>query len=169
MGLNTINGLPAHVLFVHFVVVLVPLAALLLVLCVAWPAAQRRLGFLTPLVAFATLVAVPLTARSGEWLEQHTGPDPLVRIHADLGDGMLVWSVSTFLLSAVWWAMHSERARSRIGRLDAVAANKIVVIVVAVVAVAVAAGSVVQVYRLGDSGAKAAWHDRVGEGSTSSR
>jgi hypothetical protein len=61
MGPNTINGLPAHTLLVHIVVVMVPLTALLVILTVLWPAAQRRLGIITPLAVFATLVAVSLT------------------------------------------------------------------------------------------------------------
>jgi hypothetical protein len=40
---TTIGGLPAHILLVHAVVVLVPLAALLVVLVTAWPAARARL------------------------------------------------------------------------------------------------------------------------------
>ena len=40
--MSTVNGLPAHVLLVHAVVVLVPLTSLLLVLVAVWPAARRR-------------------------------------------------------------------------------------------------------------------------------
>lgn len=165
MGPTMINGLPAHVLFVHAAVVLVPLAALLLVLCVLWPAAQRRLGAVTPVVAFVALVTVPLTSHSGEWLEHRIGHDPLVRAHAELGDQLLLWAAATFLLSMLWWATHSIRARTwltaRTERFDVVAANRAVAAVLAVVALAVSVGSVVQVYRIGDSGAKAAWQDRI--------
>jgi hypothetical protein len=165
MGFTTINGLPAHPLFVHLVVVMVPLSALLLVACVLWPAAQRRLGIITPLTAFATLVAVPLTTQSGGWLEHHTQRDPLVRLHAHLGDQMLVWSLATALLSAVWWGMHSDRVlnrvKSRISKIDRVAANKTVTVAVAVIAIAVSLGSLVQMYRIGDSGAKAVWHNQT--------
>ncbi|MFJ9365899.1 DUF2231 domain-containing protein [Nocardia sp. NPDC101769] len=165
MGPNTINGLPAHVLLVHAVVVLVPLTALLVGLAVAWPAARRRIGVLLPVVAFVTLVFVPLTTHSGEWLEHHTSRDPLVRIHTHLGDDLLVWSAATFVFATVWWAMHSARARDllrrRVPRVDAVSGRRAVAVIVAVAALAVAVGSVVQVYRIGDSGAKAAWHDRA--------
>nr|WSY53840.1 hypothetical protein OG999_29485 [Streptomyces sp. NBC_00886] len=44
MSLTVVNRLPAHVLFVHFVIVLVPLSALALVVCAASPAGARRLG-----------------------------------------------------------------------------------------------------------------------------
>ncbi|WP_433560342.1 DUF2231 domain-containing protein [Nocardia sp. CA-151230] len=165
MGPNTINGLPAHVLLVHAVVVLVPLTALLLILAVVWPAARRRIGVVLPVVAFVTLVFVPLTTHSGEWLEHHTPRDPLVRIHTHLGDDLLVWSAGTFLLAAVWWAIHDEhvreRLRRRVPRIDAMTARRALSAVLAVVALGVAAGSVVQVYRIGDSGAKAAWHERA--------
>ena len=42
--MGTVNGLPAHVLLVHAIVVLLPLAALLLVLTAVWPAARSRLA-----------------------------------------------------------------------------------------------------------------------------
>lgn len=41
--MSTLDGLPAHVLLVHFVVVLAPMTAVLLVVYAVWPAAQRRL------------------------------------------------------------------------------------------------------------------------------
>ncbi|MCX4092484.1 DUF2231 domain-containing protein [Nocardia sp. alder85J] len=169
MGPTIIDGLPAHVLLVHFVVVLVPLAALLLILVACWPAARARLGVLVPLTAFTALVTVPLTTHSGEWLAQRSGDDPLIRRHADLGDQLLIWSAATFLLSAVWWALHSRRAgqwwRPRFAKIDTLSAHRAVSIVLAAVAVAVSVGSMVQVYRIGDSGARAAWHDRVADQS----
>ena len=59
------NGLPVHVLLVHLVVIIVPLAALCLLLSAFWPAARRRLGFVTPLVALVALIAVPFTTAAG--------------------------------------------------------------------------------------------------------
>ncbi|RMI33534.1 DUF2231 domain-containing protein [Nocardia stercoris] len=165
MGPVTFNGLPAHVLLVHFVVVLVPLAALLLMVAVCWPAAQRRLGVVSPLAAFVALVCVPLTTHSGEWLEDQLPHDPMIRTHAHLGDDLLVWSLATFLLATAWWAIRSETARaalsSRVPVAAGLAGRRAVVAVVAVLSVVVAAGSMVQVYRIGDSGAKAAWHDQI--------
>ncbi|MFI6996254.1 DUF2231 domain-containing protein [Nocardia sp. NPDC050175] len=165
MGPTVINGLPAHILFVHIVVVLVPLTALLLVLSVLWPAARRRLGVITPMAAFVTLVFVPLTTHAGEWLEHNTARDPLIQIHAHLGDQMLYWSAGVFLLSATWWAIHNEQIRGRLrwpaDRPKQTVANKTTAIAVAIVALTVSIGSVVEVYRIGDSGAKAVWHDRA--------
>ena len=102
--LDTFGGLPAHVLLVHAVVVLLPLAALMLVVGVLWPAARHKLGVLTPLVALVGLVLVPVTTHAGEWLQQRLPRTRAIQHHADLGHGLLPWAFGLFVLSAVvWW------------------------------------------------------------------
>ncbi|MEV6018266.1 MULTISPECIES: DUF2231 domain-containing protein [unclassified Streptomyces] len=168
MSLTIVNGLPAHVLFVHFVIVLVPLSALALVVCAAWPKAARRLGLLLPVLAFVTLATVPVSTHAGEWLEQHVGSDPLVRKHAELGDGLLPWVLGIFLISAViWWtARRSAPAADGTAGASSWSSSALVRGAVAIVSVAVAVGAVVDVYRIGDSGAKAAWHDNYSKTAT---
>ncbi|MEU2338473.1 DUF2231 domain-containing protein [Streptomyces sp. NPDC006654] len=159
--MTLINGLPAHVLLVHLVVVLVPLTALALVVAAVSPRAARRMGVVLPLLALVTLIGVPLTTQAGEWLERHVDDDPLVRRHADLGDGLLPWALGLFLLAAlVWWAGRSSAAASGPDATGASVWSGTPLRVAAVVlSLVVAAGAVVDVYRIGDSGAKAAWHD----------
>ncbi|MET7383030.1 DUF2231 domain-containing protein [Streptomyces sp. NPDC005526] len=153
--MSLINGLPAHVLLVHIVVVLVPLSALVLVVCAIWPQAARRLGPALPILALVALASVPLTTEAGEWLERHVDSDPLVRNHAELGDGLLPWVVGLFVLAAgVWWLARRTPAEGSGAR-----SGSVLRIVAAVLSVVVAAGATVDVYRIGDSGAKAAWHD----------
>ncbi|MFF4748589.1 DUF2231 domain-containing protein [Streptomyces sp. NPDC002514] len=168
--MTLINGLPAHVLLVHVVVVLVPLAALALVAAALWPRAARRLGPLLPVLALLALVSVPLTTQAGEWLERHVESDALVRRHTELGDGLLPWAAGLFVLAAVvWWAGRSapagEPGEARGIRWSALPVR----IVVGVLSVAVAVGAVVDVYRIGDSGAKAAWHDSYSKTATGSK
>ncbi|WP_406835482.1 DUF2231 domain-containing protein [Streptomyces sp. AHU1] len=156
--MSLVNGLPAHVLLVHFVVVLVPLTALALVVCAIWPEAARRLGIALPLLALVTLVSVPLTSNAGEWLEGHVADDALVRRHAELGDGLLPWAGGLFVLAvALWWKTGRTTASgdSDVSRRPAA----FVRVAAAVLTLVVAVGAVVDVYRIGDSGAKAAWHD----------
>jgi uncharacterized membrane protein len=62
---TVIAGLPAHVLLVHFLVVLAPLTALLEILCGVWPAARRRLVWLVLALAVVTTVLTPLTTSAG--------------------------------------------------------------------------------------------------------
>ncbi|WP_416484811.1 DUF2231 domain-containing protein [Streptomyces sp. CL12] len=155
--MTLVNGLPAHVLLVHVVVVLVPLTALALVAAAIWPRAARRLGVLLPALGLVSLVSVPLTTSAGEWLERHVDSDPLVRRHTELGDGLLPWALGLFVLAVVvWWAARGSRREGGGGaRWSALPMR----IVLGLLSVVIAVGAVVDVYRIGDSGAKAAWHD----------
>ncbi|MFI1167747.1 DUF2231 domain-containing protein [Streptomyces sp. NPDC020801] len=168
--MSLINGLPAHVLLVHVVVVLVPLSALALVVCALWPQAARRLGLALPLLALVTLVSVPLATQAGEWLERHVDSDPLVRRHAELGDGMLPWALGLFVLAAgVWWISRRTPAswsEEHTGARPGPRPGSVLRIAAVVLSVAVGAGAVVDVYRIGDSGAKAAWHDAYSKTAT---
>ncbi|MFG2788170.1 DUF2231 domain-containing protein [Streptomyces sp. NPDC048419] len=164
--MSLVDGLPAHVLLVHFVVVLVPLTAVALVVCAVWPAAARRMGIVLPLLALVTLASVPLATQAGEWLEAHVDSNSLIRRHAELGDGMLPWAGGLLVLAVVvWWATRRTSAAASVdgdgdGDGDSTRWSAAPVrVVAAVLSVVIAAGAVVDVYRIGDSGAKAAWHD----------
>jgi hypothetical protein len=177
-----INGLPAHILLVHAVIVLVPLAAVMVVLSALWPAARRKLGFLSPLAALGALAFVPVTTNAGEWLRDRLPNNPAIARHAELGGMMLPWAVGLFLVSAaVWWVGRRADEAARASASTQSGADTLapasgstatatalrpattstrsswLVIAVAVVAVLVSAGSVVQLYRIGDSGSKAVW------------
>ncbi|MCX4913127.1 MULTISPECIES: DUF2231 domain-containing protein [unclassified Streptomyces] len=161
MGLDLINGIPAHVLFVHVVVVLVPLTALALVLCAAFPSVMRRFGLALPILALVSLISVPLTTSAGEWLERHVDSNALVRKHAELGDQLLPWAIGLFVVAAgVWWAYRrtARTAPETSGAIGVRVATPLRV-AAAVLSLVVGVGACVQVYRIGDSGAKAAWHD----------
>lgn len=160
--LQKINGVPAHILFVHAVVVLVPLAALLAVLGAWWPTARLRLGVLTPLIALVGLAFVPLTTNAGEWLQEHVQETPQMQRHAEMGDGLLPWAGLLFLLAAGLWLLDYSAEREwhvppvvRAGWVRPVAG--VLIVVVGVVAV-------YEVYRIGDSGAKAAWDGKLTSG-----
>lgn len=175
MSLTRIDGLPAHVLFVHFVVVLVPLTALAAVVCAVQPRYARRLGLTLPLLGLVTLGLVPVTTHAGEWLESRVGDDPLVRKHTELGDGLLPWAIGLFLVTlGVWWlgrrgtqvTVPAEAApASGTTRWTSPAVLRATAVVLAVV---VSAGAVVDVYRIGESGAKAAWHNNYDKSASGS-
>ncbi|WP_172832289.1 DUF2231 domain-containing protein [Nakamurella panacisegetis] len=157
INVNEFNGLPTHILLIHLVVIAVPLAAVITVVSVLWPAARRRLGVTTPIVALLALVCVPITTHAGTWLQArvfHGFSNPLIVRHAQLGDQLLPWTAGLFLLAALVWGLPVLAARS--GSAPALGSVG-VRIAVGVLAVAVAVVATVQVYRIGDSGAKAAW------------
>jgi hypothetical protein len=172
--MTTLNGLPAHAMIVHAVVVLIPLSAILLVVVALWPAARHRLSLLTAILATLALISVPLATSAGDWLEHHVPRTPLLRIHTHLGDTMLPWAIGLFILAAAIAIREHLRTRARAtataptdgpGAAHATLTSthpegtggRLATIVLAVLAVIVAIGSIFTVYQIGDSGARAAW------------
>jgi hypothetical protein len=146
------QGLPLHILIVHGVLVLIPLAALLTVLSAVWPAARRRLGIITPLVGLAALVSVPVAVNAGEWLYDRVFITPLIQEHADLAGTMLWFAIGLFVASLLAWGVPVLMARRS---KDAPAPW--IGVVVAVVAVVLSGVAVVQVVRVGEAGSRAVW------------
>ncbi|WP_329184268.1 DUF2231 domain-containing protein [Actinacidiphila glaucinigra] len=178
MSVGSFNDLPSHPLFVHGVVVLIPLTALALVACTLWPAVARRFGWLLPVLGLVSLALVVLTAESGEWLEERVKETALVERHAEMGEGLTPWAIALFVLTtAVWWLGHvtaprdpaageavpratSHRASSTVGLASSVPVRVAAVVIV----LAVTVGAVIEVYRIGDSGAKAVWQGEFSTG-----
>jgi hypothetical protein len=164
---STVFGLPTHALLVHATVVLVPLAALAVLLHALWPVARRRLGIVTPLLALAALVLTPLSTESGEVLERSVGHSALVERHAELADGLLPWTVGLFVVAAALWVLDRRRTRVAVpagsGELRETrpALPRWLPVVATVLAVVAAAGTAVQVVRIGHAGAEATWHGVV--------
>lgn len=187
---TVINGVPAHVLLIHVVVVLIPLGALFTVLSAVWPTARYRLGIFGPITCLIGLASVPLTTNAGEWLQDKIDAqrgNALIQQHADLGNGFLLFALALFLVSAaVWWLGRKYglslrpaptrdddvasaggtrgRTATALRERSATKAATLPVwasVLTAVVAVAVSAVTVWQLYRVGDSGAQAVWRSTV--------
>lgn len=161
-----IHGLPAHVLLIHVVVVLVPVAALLLV-GQAWSRPVRRwAGIGGPLLSLGALVLVPVTTHAGYWLRNHL-PTQLrtsaaVQKHAHLGAQLLPWVAAMFVLSVAVWALGRRAAQAQQPVvLTPTAGTARLQLLVAVIATVVALGTLRQIYLIGDSGAQAVWHGAV--------
>jgi len=159
-------GLPAHVLLVHAVVVLVPLACLALVLHAVWPAARSRLGIVTPALALVSLVLVPITTNAGEYLRDHqtVGPDIAVKIdrHEQLGNQLLYYAIPLFVVAVAVWVLGRYRDGAPVPGVagDQAVAREVpgwLTIGVAVAGIALAVATTIQLYRIGDSGAHAVW------------
>jgi hypothetical protein len=149
---ETVFGLPTHAIVVHATVVFLPLAAFAVLLHAFWPAARRRLGVVTPLLAGVALVLVPLATQSGENLERSVGRSRLVERHAELADGMLPWAIGLFVVAAGLWLLDRRAARPSGGRRP-----RWLPVVAGALAVVAAVGTVQQVVRVGHAGAEATW------------
>jgi len=158
----TFNGLPIHPLLVHFVVVVVPLAALCLVLSMAWPAARRRLGIVTPLVALAALVSVPIAVEAGEALEEQVNESALSELHGHLGRDLLPWVIALFAVSVVqWiWFRYFTGTGALATRITSRPARITITVLLAIAVAVVVVGAVYEVFVIGESGAKAVWMSR---------
>jgi hypothetical protein len=161
---DTVFGLPTHPIVVHATVVLLPLAALAVLLHAFWPVARRRLGVVTPLLAGVALVLVPMATQSGQSLERAVGRSELVERHAELADGMLPWAIGLFVVAVGLWLLD----RRRVGAPETdVSHARWVPLVAGVLSVVAVVGTVQQVVRVGHAGAKATWNGVV-TSSTSS-
>ncbi len=182
-----VGGLPLHPLVVHFVVVLLPVAALGALLVAVWPAVRRRFGWLTVAAAAVAAALVPVATTSGnnlqrglENLQQGLGDNPLINRHAELANLMIWWAIGLFVAVAALMVVHTvaERqarpsvpaedgggggvataTRTSTGRTTGLT----VALVVAMLAtVGLAVGTGIHIYRVGDAGARTIWQD-VGE------
>jgi hypothetical protein len=151
-----VNGLPVHVLVVHLVVILVPAAALLAV-AQAWsPPVRRWAGPLGPLLCLGALVMVPVATSAGEWLQERLPETARIERHADLGGQLWPFVLALFVLSAAGWWLDRRRSADR--SLEGSSAGQArLPLLIAVLVTLVALGTVVQVVRIGDSGAQAVW------------
>jgi len=144
-----INGLPAHVLLVHLVVVLLPLTAVAAILVSLWPAAQRKLTFLVPLGAVVGVLAVPVTTHAGNDLAAQLGNPAFIDHHRNLGNLVLPWAAAMAVTTVAQWLYLRQRAGSTAVRAA-----------LSVLVVASAVGTAVIVVLTGDAGARAVWGSR---------
>jgi len=154
--MNVINGLPTHALWLHLVVVLVPLTALLEIVCGLRPAARRgQLLWLTLLLATATMVLTPITINAGEWLyDLRTKPGPILREHAERGETMVYFAAALLAVAIALVVLRLLERRSERRRT-------VTQIVAGIVVLAVGISSMIQIYRTGDAGAHSVWGGEI--------
>jgi uncharacterized membrane protein len=159
--LDLVNGLPLHPLVVHGVVVLLPLAVLGTIAIAARPLWRRSYGHLVVAAAAVATLLIPVATSSGEALEKHVGAPGT---HAALGD-QLIWFALPLLVLDLALVVMSRRddrtATTTAGTAVSVRSGRGPISAVAALSVVAALATGVQVYRVGDSGARAAWGDRV--------
>lgn len=162
--METLFGLPAHPLFVHAPVVLIPLAGLLAMTFVVRPAWLDRFGWhLVALTGVGALGGI-LAASSGEGLEelQREAETAAREDHFELGELARNLGIVFFLVVlAVVLVRHLARKHTEDTGFWAIARSKAGAIVMAVLLVAGAGGATVAVSAAGHQGAKLVWQDEV--------
>jgi hypothetical protein len=153
--MDTIGGLPAHPLVVHAVVVLVPLSALGALVVALWPRARSRFGWLVVGAAVLDVVLVPWATSSGESLEEGVRETALMEKHAEMGGQLTPWVV--VLAVGVLGLMLLPRLAGALVRQGSPPGTPWLGLAVAALTVVAAGGALVQVVRIGHSGAEATW------------
>lgn len=149
---DTVFGLPVHPLVVHATVVVVPLAAVVVVLAALWPRFRRVTAFGPLALSAVALALVPLSVESGKNLASGGDPSPLVETHRELGESLLPWVGAVLLSAAALLWLRAREARQNHG-----SRRRIVAVGLAVLALASGIGTTVHIVRIGHSGAESVW------------
>ena len=146
-----IMGLPLHPLVVHAVVILVPLAALGGIVISVWTAARVRYGWLTVAFAAAAAASTFVAQKAGEaFAATFARKTEAMETHMNLGGTLLVWVIILFFgTAAVMVGQRLIDQQNPRGRVALIAGGVITAISAVV--------SLVQVVRIGHSGATAVW------------
>ncbi len=144
--LDTIFGLPTHVLIVHATVVLLPIAVIGAIVLVLRRSVIHRLGWITVLVAGVGTAAAWVSRGSGEQLASRVGyPQP----HVEYGDDLPIHATVFFVLVLAYWLV----ARGIPGNRP----RPWWVIALAVMVLVASVGLLVSTVVTGHSGAEATW------------
>ena len=157
----TIDGIPLHPLFVHAVVVLLPLAALTSIAIALVPSWRRKYAWPVLGITLAGVAAVPVAKQAGEdlqaTLESRVGPNPAIQTHAALGDMLLPIALG-FGVAVIALLVAGRLAdRERQAEAPTTKTWRVISVVVSVLVVVLAVGTTVQTVRAGHSGSTAVW------------
>ncbi|KAA0918174.1 DUF2231 domain-containing protein [Dietzia sp. ANT_WB102] len=152
-------GLPAHILLLHSVIVLAPIAGLGGILYALRPTWRRVLQW--PVTILAVLVAglTILTANAGEALEHALPGSRLIREHAEQGQLLEIAAEIFAAVVIVLFVLTWPRMASVVPFLDKVGAHRWLVLTVRIFAVLAGVFLIYQTVVTGHTGAQATWSD----------
>ncbi len=158
---DTIFGLPLHVLVIHAVVVLVPVAALLAITYAARPSWRRALAWPTVVTTVVGSGSAVVAASSGEELQRRLAllgeVSPALRTHTEAGDlaRLVALAFAVVTLAAVLWALRPVTSTGEAPGDGPLQTGLRVLLVL------VALAALVAVVRAGHTGAEVAWADVI--------
>jgi hypothetical protein len=161
------GGLPAHPLFVHVPVILIPATILAAIVCMVKPEWFARYGIALALVSIAAMSSIFLTMQAGGALRAalhlHGRAAHLISEHSQAASILaIVYVVFTAVLIVTFAAQRiSGGMATGLGLVDRALSPLRVFTVLRVVLVVLALVGAGVVFRVGDLGAKAVWQGRI--------
>ncbi|MGH1488518.1 MAG: DUF2231 domain-containing protein [Acidimicrobiales bacterium] len=149
--MESIAGLPTHVLMVHAPVVLMPLALLLNIAMAIRPSWRRATGVLQPGVAVVVFLATLLAVLSGNKFDEVVGDRVDTSDHKSLAMSSL-WLVGGFALATIGVAV-----LDRLSNGTEATWHRPVARLALVASVVLAALATLWMVRTGDEGARLVW------------
>ena len=150
-----IFGLPAHPLFVHAPIVLLPLVSILAIVAALRPRVQRFFGWWLPVMAVVVLAMVQVTMMAGTKLDAALNLGNAAK-HRHLAETTRIFAfglvVATF---GLWW--FGRQATREAQAATATSRGRQLVMVFSALSVVLALLSTVWVARTGHEGAKIHW------------
>lgn len=173
--MDTLFGLPAHPLLVHIPIVLLPLAAIGVVVMAIRASWHRRYRWVVLGMGAAGALGTILAAQAGEELERRIigveGAEAASSWERHTGLGETARNVAiVFLVVLVafvflpWWNERRSLAPDASGSATPPAASRnirIATVVMSALAILASIGTVVTVIRAGHTGSKSVWEDYV--------
>jgi len=161
------GGLPAHPLFIHVPVVLIPLSVLGGFACLARPQWFDRYGVLLCLCSIVAMSSIFLAMQAGSALEHALVLNPtqaqLIHEHSHAAHILAIDFVLFTACLILTFSSHriSGGMPTGLGIADAILGSRAIYLVLRVGLVVLALVAAYYVYRVGDLGAKAVWAGRV--------
>ncbi len=153
--MESINGLPAHPLFVHAPVVLVPLAAIMAVVMLARPDYRRRRGWALVVAAVIGLVFTQLAVSSGYAFDELSGGVSNTDDHQALGETTRNFTVAFAVAAAATYLLDRRSGQSDSGSVGHLATAGMALTALCAIL------STVWMVRTGEEGARLVWGEVI--------
>jgi uncharacterized membrane protein len=161
------SGLPAHPLFVHVPVVLIPTTVVAAIIFTFKPAWFTRFGIALALVAIVAMSSTFITMQAGAALRGELNLQgeaaKLISEHSQAAHILaIVYVLFTAVLIVTFAALRISGGRpTGLGIVDGVLAPRSMLTALRVALVLLSIGTGYMVFRTGDLGAKAVWQGRI--------
>jgi hypothetical protein len=161
------GGLPAHPLFVHVPVVLIPTTVLAAIACMIKPRWFERYGIALAVVSIGAMSSIFLTMQAGGALDSalhlQGRAAHLISEHSQAANYLaFIYIAFTAIVIITFAAQRISSGRATgLDILDRALSPRSVFTALRVVLVLLSLAAAVMVFRVGDLGAKAVWQGRI--------